>query len=122
MQHAATWFEIPSTDFDRAVTFYERVLGVQLHREDFNGIPHALFPADQSPEAVGGAVVLDPMRRPNTDGVHLYLPCTDIEASLARTTVEGGTVTTPKTSLGPIGWYGVIIDSEGNTVGLHQRP
>mgnify|MGYP000491076429 CR=1 FL=1 len=32
----------------------------------------------------------------------------------------GGTVVTPKTSLGPIGFIAVLDDTEGNRVGLHM--
>ena len=30
MPHALNWFEIPVTDFDRAKTFYETVLGTTV--------------------------------------------------------------------------------------------
>lgn len=121
MRDAITWFEIPSTDFERAVTFYQHVLGTPLYREAMDGIPHAMLPFDQN-DGVGGAVVLDPKRQPNTGGVHVYLPCTDIDAALVRVQSGGGLVSTGKTSIGPMGWYAIMQDTEGNNVGLHQRP
>ena len=48
MANALTWFEIPTQDLDRAVRFYETVLGVHLKREVFGGVPHAIFPAGET--------------------------------------------------------------------------
>lgn len=122
MKNAITWFEIPSADYDRATTFYERTLGVQLQRIEDNGIPMAVFPFDDKGGGIGGAVVYDSRRSPNMGGVHIYLPCPDLDAVLQRIGGEGGTVIVPKTAIGNHGWMAVIIDSEGNNVGLHQLP
>jgi len=71
MANALTWFEIPTLDLDRAVRFYESVLGVRLKREVFGGVPHAMFPAGQSD--AGGALIQDGRRQPSTGGTLIYL-------------------------------------------------
>jgi uncharacterized protein len=37
------WFEIPSTDFNRAVTFYEMIFGQELQKMNFMDTPTAVF-------------------------------------------------------------------------------
>ena len=55
-KHAINWFEIPVTDMDRAVAFYEAMLGVTMERMTV-GTPVAVFPHDEG--GVGGALSLD---------------------------------------------------------------
>ena len=43
VKNAVSWFEIPSSDFDRAVTFYETIFGQELRQGDFMGTPTAVF-------------------------------------------------------------------------------
>jgi hypothetical protein len=42
-----------------------------------------------------------------------------LDAALSRAREAGGQVLAAKTSIGPHGWFAVIRDSEGNSVGLH---
>src|ERR1700751_2021770 len=44
MTTAINWFEIPVANMDRALSFYEKVLGRTLKREDFGGGVMAVFP------------------------------------------------------------------------------
>ena len=50
----AVWFEIPSSNFERAVNFYEAVFQVTLRRENIGG-DLAVFPGGE--DSVNGAVV-----------------------------------------------------------------
>lgn len=122
MKNAIHWFEIPSKNLDRAVPFYERVLGVTLQRETFGGIPHAVFPVEdmKDADAVSGALVASPHLTPGATGPLLYLAAPDgVEACLARARAAGATVKAPATAIGPHGWIGVLEDLDGNVVGLH---
>jgi predicted enzyme related to lactoylglutathione lyase len=121
MSSAITWFEIPSTDIDRAVKFYETILDVKLSRENFLGIPHGIFPADREQGGIAGAIIQSDTR-PGKDGVVLYLNTrteANLESALVKASTAGGSVAVPKTSLGPQGFFAVITDTEGNRVGLH---
>jgi predicted enzyme related to lactoylglutathione lyase len=117
---AVNWFEIPATDFNRAVLFYEGLLGVPLRRESF-GEEMALFPS--APKGVGGAIVQRPSHRPAAAGVLIYLNVDGILAdALARTPGLGGSVVFPITEVpGGFGSFACILDSEGNHIGLHQH-
>lgn len=120
--NAVTWFEIPATNFDRAVAFYEGLLQVTLRREVFAGtMPNGIFPHDE-PTGVGGAVAQVPYAKPGADGTLVYLNARStavLDAALANVERLGGQIIMPKTSLGSIGYMALIVDTEGNRIGLH---
>jgi predicted enzyme related to lactoylglutathione lyase len=45
MANAINWFELPATNFDRAVKFYNEVLGDNLQPMDHPQMKMAFFPA-----------------------------------------------------------------------------
>jgi hypothetical protein len=120
--NAVNWFEIPATDFDRAVRFYEALLGVELKREFFGGSdPNGVFPYEGE-SGVGGAVVQAPYAKAGHDGVIIYLNARSsdrLDSALAQVEALGGAVLMPRMSIGPNGYVATIRDSEGNRVGLH---
>ena len=119
MANALTWFEIPTLDLDRAVHFYESVLGVRLKRDVFGGVPHAMFPAGQSD--AGGALIQDGRRKPSTEGTLIYLDVAGkLDACVERIRGAGGTLLMPKTDIGDPGFIAVLRDTEGNSVALHS--
>ena len=122
MKHAINWFEIPSNDFDRAVKFYGDILGVPLHIEVLGGIPNGRFSYvnNEAHEAIGGAVVYDPRAKPGMTGTTPYLNCTGkLDDVLGRVPSAGGEVLLPNTNIG-FGSIALIVDSEGNKIGLHS--
>lgn len=119
MPSAVNWFEIPTTDIDRATRFYEQVLATRLKRENFFGTPMAIFTAEDP--GVGGALVRDDKRNPGPGGGLVYLDARgDLDGCLSRVTAAGGAVLLPRTSIGEMGAIALIADSEGNQVGLHS--
>ena len=120
MKHAINWFELPVTDLDRAQRFYEAVLGTRLETETFGGMPMAMFPSGGD-DAVGGALVLDQRRKPGGDTI-VYLNANGILDQCAdRIEKAGGKVLLPKTDIGEPGHILLLLDSEGNQVGLHAE-
>ena len=121
MKSALNWFEIPSTNFERAVKFYGDILGQPLRRAEMGGTPNGVFPyeADEHDRAVGGSVIYDENVKPSASGVTIYLNCTGIiDEVLARVPKAGGQVLSPKIDT-PVGSQAVILDSEGNRIALH---
>jgi predicted enzyme related to lactoylglutathione lyase len=118
---AANWFEIPTTDLERATRFYELLLNAQLRREVF-GDPMSLFPS--SVKGVGGALVHRGPHQPSACGTLIYLNCdSGLAAALERMEAgKRGEVVIPITPVpGGFGSYAVIRDSEGNHIGLHEH-
>ncbi|GAB4511950.1 MAG: VOC family protein [Anaerolineae bacterium] len=122
MASALTWFEIATTDLDRAANFYSTVLDKPLRREDFGGIPHGIFPYDPATNGIGGALVLDPQRTPSAEGAVIYLHIDSeaaLDTALRRVGENGGRVLMPKTHIGDPGFIALILDTEGNRIGLN---
>ena len=139
-QSAFNWIEIPSLNFERAVTFYSDILGKPLYRETLGGIPNGVLPydsgdgvhafsggSDGSPYdstnaaiAHGGAVIYDERVKPSMNGITPYLNCNDqLREVVGRVEAAGGKVLLPVTSIG-FGSIALIVDSEGNRMGLHS--
>jgi uncharacterized protein len=125
MKNAISWFEIPASDLPRAQKFYEAVFGVVLSSLDLPNIKMRLFPLDD-PMGVGGALVdSGGFHKPSlTDGPLIYLNGNpDVQKILDRVEDAGGKIMVPKTEISPeYGYMAVIIDSEGNRIGLHSVP
>lgn len=119
--NAINWFDLPATDIDRAIQFYSTILDKPVKKDEFNGMPHGIFPSDAS--GVGGALVLSPNHVPADDrGAIIYLNVGDLDGILSRVEGAGGRVILPKKAIPPQGFIAWIRDSEGNRVGLHQPP
>ena len=114
-----TWFDLPAKDINRAVKFYNDVLGVGLEVIDFQGISMAMF--TDNPELTGGAIVESEYNAPSDTGTTIYFVVDDVEETLAKVEEAGGKIVMPKTQISEeYGFYGHLIDSEGNKVGLHS--
>jgi uncharacterized protein len=126
MQSAISWFEIPSNDLDRATKFYEAIFGVSLFPLDMPNIKMRMFPIDDPMTGVGGAVVHSGgFHKPSaTDGPLIYLNGNpDVQIVLDKVEKAGGKIMVPKTEISPeYGFMAVIIDTEGNRIGLHSIP
>lgn len=119
-RHALNWFELPALDLDRAHTFYHTILGGHVRMGTFGEAPLVLFDVPfQTGEAVGGALVKRNDLKPTTDGPIIYLNCFGkLAAVVGRVVRAGGQVVVPELNLGAFGFSAIIIDSEGNKVGL----
>lgn len=119
MKNSINWFEIPVVDLPRATGFYEKVLGAKLELAEDQGERMAIFKA----EGVAGCLVQTKRRRPSADGALLYLDTAgQLDAMVSRVQGAGGKVLMPRTEVAPHGSIAVLLDTEGNQVGLHQHP
>jgi predicted enzyme related to lactoylglutathione lyase len=121
MKRVINWFEIPAVDFERAVTFYEKVFATKLRREEIKDMELGIFPYEVP--GPSGAVCKMPQLQPGANGTLIYLDAgRDVAPVLARAQANGGKVVLDKTLISDdIGYIGVFIDSEGNRVGVHAR-
>jgi len=126
MNNAISWFEIPATDLTRAQKFYETIFGITLNPLDLPNIKMRMFPIDDMITGVSGAVVdSGGFHKPSaTDGPLIYLNGNpDLQLVLDKVEAAGGKIMVPKTEISPeYGCMAVIIDTEGNRIGLHSVP
>src|SRR5882757_9445755 len=125
MNNAISWFEIPATDLDRATRFYESIYGFKMTAVDMPNIRMRMFPLDDM-QGIGGALVdSGGFHKPSaTDGPLVYLNGNpDVQKVLDKVEAAGGKIFLPKTEISPdYGYMAVIIDTEGNRIGLHSVP
>ncbi|WP_086478810.1 VOC family protein [Oceanospirillum sanctuarii] len=117
----AVWFEIPATHYERAVTFYQTILDVQLEDFEMDGLRQALFPHGNKAH-VSGAVVCGEGFKPSPDGCVVYLNGgEDLAVVLSKVEAAGGKVLRPKIHLSDeIGNIAHFMDTEGNRIGIHS--
>lgn len=85
-----------------------------------------MFPIDDPMTGIGGAVVdSGGFHKPSaSDGPLIYLNGNpDVQKVLDKVEAAGGSTMVPKTEISPeYGFMAVIIDTEGNRIGLHSIP
>ena len=116
MKELISWVEIPATDFDRAVKFYNSILHLNLEPIDCGIEKMACLPGD------AGAISYAPDLKPSTDGVLVSLNTgNDLDGTLVRIEQAGGKIIRPKTKIEAEGrgYFALFIDSEGNRLGLY---
>jgi predicted enzyme related to lactoylglutathione lyase len=124
MSHAISWFEIPSADIQRATQFYETIFATQLFPMDMGELLMRVFPVEDMNTEISGAIVHggDFHIPSSSDGVLMYLNANGrMDEILGKVPEAGGEVMVPKTQISPEhGYMAVILDSEGNRIGLHS--
>ena len=123
--NVAGWFEIPVTNMERAIKFYENVLDIRLSRNTMGSLDMAWFPYIDNAIGSGGSLVCHPdFYKPSADGILIYLtsPSGNIDIELQRVEANGGKVLFPRKLIAEgFGYMGVFIDSEGNRIALHSN-
>ncbi|VAW62526.1 hypothetical protein MNBD_GAMMA09-3759 [hydrothermal vent metagenome] len=119
LKNAINWFEIPVSNYERAIDFYEVVMDVQLKREKMGDIDLAIFPADE--EGIAGALIKADFQKPDQKGCLVYLNAEGmLDEVMKRAMQKGGDVYMEKTGIGENGFIAHIGDSEGNKIALHS--
>lgn len=112
--------EIPVTDFSRAVSFYQTVIGVTIEETEMAGTQMGVIPCDKG--SVSVVLVKGEGYQPSMEGATLYLNGgDDLQTILDKITAGGGQIIIPKTEISPeMGYFAIFTDSEGNKIGLHS--
>lgn len=118
MKSFISFFEIPATNFERAVKFYENVFGITLSVFDCGYEKMAFFPQENGKNI--GAISWAEDFRPSSDGVLISLSCGEINYTACCIEKNGGKIIIPKTQIeaDKAGYFATFTDSEGNRIGL----
>ena len=118
-EHFTVWAEIPVTDLDRAITFYNKVFKAELKKDESGPNPMAMFPT-AAPGGVAGHLYPG---KPATEGSGptVHLACPDkLENALERVKEAGGVVLSEPISI-PVGRFAYCLDPDGNSIGVFSR-
>lgn len=121
-----TWFEIPVSDIDRAKTFYETILDIEMVKRADGNNESVFFPFNPNVvQATSGRVtgVLSKSEKnsPSDNGTVVYINASPtIQNVLNKVERAGGKIIASKTQI-PAGFIALIMDTEGNKVGLHAE-
>lgn len=122
MSNPVGWFEIYVQDMPRAKAFYEAVLAVQL--QQLGGLDTEdemwAFPMEENASGASGSLVKMEGCPSGGNSTLVYFSCADCAIEAARAKSSGGQVFKEKFSIGPYGFIALVIDTEGNMVGLHS--
>jgi predicted enzyme related to lactoylglutathione lyase len=106
--------EFPADDTERARRFYGAVAGWEF--KEMEGLPdYWLF---QTGETTGGGI--GKRGESVADKVRVYIDVDDLEAAIAATEANGGTIVTAPSPVPGFGRYAAVLDPEGNEIGLYE--
>jgi len=119
-------FEIQVDDIERAKAFYAAAFDWEF--QDWSSFVNAPYwgiitgPDDQP--GINGGLLQRPVAAPGPhQGANAYV-CTiqveDYDATEAKILAAGGEVAMPKTAMTGVAWQGYYLDTEANTLGIHQ--
>ncbi|QYJ96470.1 VOC family protein [Shewanella alkalitolerans] len=119
-QAPLVWGEIAVEDMARAKAFYQAQFGVRFRDEQMFGMEMAILETE-APQAASIALVKHDMMRPSGAGSILYLHLSDHLAPLVERLEQNDVeIALPAMAIkeGECGYSCIIVDSEGNRVGL----
>lgn len=120
MNNPVNWFEIYVQDMERAKAFYGAVFGVQLTKLEGTEFEMWAFPMRQDGSGASGSLVKIPGYPSGNNSVVVYFDCTDCAVEAEKAANSGGQIETGKKSVGKYGHIALVIDTEGNIIGLHS--
>lgn len=120
MKNLVSIIEIPTSDLQRAITFYQNLLGLNIEEADMGDVQMGILPGEEG--AVNVVLVKSDDARPSVEGSLLYLNAgDDLQPVLDRVSPHGGEVILPKTEITPeMGFFALFMDTEGNKMGIHS--
>jgi uncharacterized protein len=115
---AVVWAEIPVSDLERAIPFYEAVLGQSLTINNDGPNPMADFAYTEGSSVGGHLYPGTPAAAGAGPTIHLGVPGT-VEEAAERCVAAGGAVLGPIITI-PVGRFQYATDLDGNSIGLFQ--
>jgi uncharacterized protein len=114
------WFEIFVQDIDRAKAFYQNTFQVTLERLESPGMELWAFPMQSGNSGCPGALVKMSGKDSGVGGTIVYFVCSDCAEVASRALENGGKIEKEKMSIGQYGFIALVLDTEGNMIGLHS--
>ncbi len=121
-RNAVGWFELYVQDMGRAKAFYQNTFQVKLERLEAPGVELWAFPNPMGMDAPGcpGALVRMEGKDSGVGGTIVYFSSEDCAQEASRAVQNGGQIQKGKMSIGQYGFIALILDTEGNMIGIHS--
>ena len=114
------WFELYVQDMERAKTFYQNTFQVTLEPLEAPGIELWAFPMLMDGPGCSGALVKMKDKDSGGGGTIVYYGSEDCAVEASRASQHGGRIHKEKTSIGQYGFITLVLDTEGNMIGIHS--
>lgn len=106
--------EIPSTDLNRSSEFLKKVLNW-----DFKPFGNGYLLYNNHQGIMAGIRKVEKVAKGDCTVFHVTVD--NIDDVLEKTRNAGGHIKVGKTTIPAMGWYAVIFDLDGNSIGLYQK-
>jgi uncharacterized protein len=106
--------EIPSTDLDKSKDFYEK-----LFNWDFKPFGNGYLLFNDHKGIMVGLRKVDAVAKGENTVFHVNTE--NIDACLEKCLKLGGSVKRRKTVIPAMGWFALLFDIDGNTIGLFEK-
>ena len=111
------WMEIPVSDLDKAISFYNEVFQTELDRITDMGPNHiAMFPTKDKMGIAGHLYPGKPAAKGTGPTVHIACP-DSLEETMERFAKAGGEVVSDPIPI-PAGRFAYGVDPDGNSIGM----
>ena len=117
MKNLISWVEVPATNFERAVRFYNIIFNIDFEILDCGDEQMAFFPNGE------GAISKAPDFYPSENGVLVsFNSFGKLNSILEKAQQNGGKIVREKTKIEAEGrgYFAIIMDCEGNKIGLYE--
>ncbi|UTW64723.1 VOC family protein [bacterium SCSIO 12741] len=115
------WFDIYVADLERAKKFYESVFDLKMMDLPPEWGKQSTFPFENEGSNATGALVEKEGYTASENNTVVYFSSEDCTTEEARVKDSGGQIIRPKMAIGEFGFISILLDTEGNTIGLHSR-
>ncbi len=117
-ENLTVWVDIPVDVLDRAMNFYETVVGVRVERKARGDHEFGLV---RMKNGNGACLVHKKELTSDTKGILVYFNVDGrIRDAVSRVDKAGGNTIVDVHSIEPYGFRAIIVDSEGNRIAVHS--
>ncbi|MCO6451794.1 MAG: VOC family protein [Caldilineales bacterium] len=110
-------FELAVDDPERAIAFYQNVLGWEIVKWDGPTDYWLVSTGPEGEPGINGGLMI---RQPNFPGVVNTVDVSDLGSAVTAVETNGGTVIETRIVIPGIGYLAYVIDTEGNVFGMMQ--
>jgi predicted enzyme related to lactoylglutathione lyase len=118
------YFEIPADNVDRAKHFYKNLLGWKIKPAEGTSMDQKKLAAIEYHEIITGEARDGTMnmggmyKRQMNEPIKSYVIVEDLDNVLSNVVKLGGKIVMPKEAIKGVGHVAIILDTEGNGIGL----